>query len=113
MSEEDASLVHALGDFEYKYVGLQSGFCATDPVSSYIWNTAQNASEYNALTFGVMYKELASNFQSFAAGKETRKARLYVGHDGSMVRATRRNPDVDAHAYSYLCSRSDLQPAWA
>ncbi|VDB88336.1 unnamed protein product [Peniophora sp. CBMAI 1063] len=70
VSEEDANLVHALGDFEYNY----------------IWNTAQNSTEYNELTFGVMYKELANNFQSFAAGKETKKARLYVGHDGSMIR---------------------------
>ncbi|KZV63428.1 phosphoglycerate mutase-like protein [Peniophora sp. CONT] len=70
VSEEDATLVHALGDFEYNY----------------IWNTAVNSTDYNELTFGVMYKELANNFQSFASGKETKKARLYVGHDGSMIR---------------------------
>jgi len=70
VSESDASLVHAIGDFEYNY----------------IWNAAQNASVYNSLTFGVMFKELSQNFAALRAGTETFKARLYVGHDGSMIR---------------------------
>ncbi|KAA1477624.1 phosphoglycerate mutase-like protein [Dentipellis sp. KUC8613] len=70
VAEEDADRVHAIGDFEYNY----------------IWNTAQNSTTYNQLTFGVMFSELAKNFVSFRAGKESHKLRFYVGHDGSMVR---------------------------
>ena len=36
VSEEDAATVHSLGDWEYNY----------------IWNTAENATTYNQLTFG-------------------------------------------------------------
>ncbi|EIW81638.1 phosphoglycerate mutase-like protein [Coniophora puteana RWD-64-598 SS2] len=68
--EEDAMRVFALGDWEYNY----------------IWNAAENASEYTRLTFGVMFKELADNLKRFQAGKETYKLRLYIGHDGSMIR---------------------------
>ncbi|KZT19843.1 phosphoglycerate mutase-like protein [Neolentinus lepideus HHB14362 ss-1] len=70
VSEQDAATVFAIGDFEYNY----------------IWHSAQNASNYTALTFGVMFSELAVNFKSFQAGSERYKARLYVGHDGSMIR---------------------------
>lgn len=70
VSEEDAAGVFAIGDFEYNY----------------IWNAAQNASTYTALTFGVMFSELAANFKAFQSGVETYRARLYVGHDGSMIR---------------------------
>jgi hypothetical protein len=34
----------------------------------------------------VFFLELAQNFQLFKSGGETHKLRLYVGHDGSMVR---------------------------
>ncbi|KAI0054788.1 phosphoglycerate mutase-like protein, partial [Artomyces pyxidatus] len=70
VSEADAAQVFAIGDFEYNY----------------IWNTAENATEYNQLTFGVMFSELAQNFISFSAGHETHRLRLYVGHDGSLIR---------------------------
>ncbi|KAH8115072.1 phosphoglycerate mutase-like protein [Phellopilus nigrolimitatus] len=70
VSQEDANRVFALGDFEYNY----------------IWNTAENSTLYNQLTFSVMFQELAMNFRSFQAGEETRKLRFYVGHDGSMIR---------------------------
>lgn len=81
---------------------------------SYIWNAAQNASAYTQLTFGmsqviniikgwtfthihapcgfqpwlkgVFFQELAQNFQLFRSGGEAFKLRLYVGHDGSMIR---------------------------
>jgi hypothetical protein len=33
-----------------------------------------------------MFSELAQNFRSFAASTEAFKLRLYVGHDGSMIR---------------------------
>lgn len=33
-----------------------------------------------------MFQELAQNFISFKAGEEDFKLRLYVGHDGSMIR---------------------------
>lgn len=33
-----------------------------------------------------MFGELARNFASFRSGTETRKLRLYVGHDGSLIR---------------------------
>lgn len=40
----------------------------------------------NGYHAGVMFQELAQNFLSFKAGQEDFKLRLYVGHDGSMVR---------------------------
>ncbi|KAF8484365.1 phosphoglycerate mutase-like protein [Gautieria morchelliformis] len=70
VAPEDAVKVFAIGDFEYNY----------------IWKAAQNASTYNSLTFGVMFQELAQIFISLKAGNEIFKLRLYVGHDGSMVR---------------------------
>jgi len=70
VSEADAATVFSIGDFEYNY----------------IWNAAQNASMYNSLTFGVFFQELAQNFKLFQSGGETFKLRLYIGHDGSMVR---------------------------
>ncbi|THH16964.1 hypothetical protein EW146_g3768 [Bondarzewia mesenterica] len=70
VSEADASKVHAIGDFEYNY----------------IWNTAENSTTYNQLTFGVMFSELAQNLISFRSGSESHKLRFYVGHDGSMIR---------------------------
>ncbi|EIN05099.1 phosphoglycerate mutase-like protein [Punctularia strigosozonata HHB-11173 SS5] len=70
VSQTDADRVYALGDLEYNY----------------IWNAAENATTYNQLTFGVMFSELAANFRSFKSGSETYKSRLYVGHDGSMIR---------------------------
>ena len=33
-----------------------------------------------------MFQELAQNFLSFKSGEENFKLRLYVGHDGSMIR---------------------------
>jgi 2-phosphoxylose phosphatase len=33
-----------------------------------------------------MFQELAQNFLSFKAGQEGFKLRLYIGHDGSMIR---------------------------
>jgi hypothetical protein len=54
--------------------------------TSYIWNTAENSTLYNQLTFGVFMLELAQNFHSFQSGEETFKLRLYVGHDGTMIR---------------------------
>lgn len=54
---------------------------------SYIWNTADNATTYNQLTFGVMFQELAMNFALFASpAGDPFKLRFYVGHDGSMIR---------------------------
>ena len=35
---------------------------------------------------GVFFQELAQNLQLFQSGAETFKLRLYVGHDGSMIR---------------------------
>ncbi|KAH0835629.1 phosphoglycerate mutase-like protein [Lanmaoa asiatica] len=70
VSQEDADTVFALGDWEYNY----------------IWNSAQNASTYLSLTFGVFFAELLHNFERFRLGEETHKLRFYVGHDGSMIR---------------------------
>ncbi|KAK7684387.1 hypothetical protein QCA50_012334 [Cerrena zonata] len=70
VSEADAAKVFSIGDFEYNY----------------IWNSAQNASTYTQLTFGVFFQELVQNFQLFRSGGEQFKARLFVGHDGSMIR---------------------------
>lgn len=70
VSPSDAVTVFGIGNFEYNY----------------IWKAAQNASTYNSLTFGVMFQELANNFVAFKNGHENFKLRLYVGHDGSMIR---------------------------
>ncbi|KIJ51212.1 hypothetical protein M422DRAFT_158528 [Sphaerobolus stellatus SS14] len=70
VSLEDAATVFSIGDFEYNY----------------IWKAADGASTYNSLTFGVMFQELAQNFLDFKAGTESFKLRLYVAHDGSMIR---------------------------
>ncbi|EGN94817.1 hypothetical protein SERLA73DRAFT_187884 [Serpula lacrymans var. lacrymans S7.3] len=70
VSQDDASRVYFLGDWEYNY----------------IWNTAENATFYNQLTFGVMFMELAQNLRRFRSGEDRYKLRLYVGHDGSMIR---------------------------
>ena len=53
---------------------------------SYIWNTAEGSTEYTRLTYGVMFQELALNLKSLLAGSEPHKARLYVGHDASIIR---------------------------
>ncbi|KAI0920703.1 hypothetical protein AcV5_010377 [Taiwanofungus camphoratus] len=70
VSEQDAARVFAIGDFEYNY----------------IWNAAANATMYTQLTFGVFFLELAHNFRRFRAGGESHKLKLYVGHDGTMIR---------------------------
>lgn len=70
VSEQDAAKVFAIGDLEYNY----------------IWNAAVNATTYTQLTFGVFFIELAHNFKLFRAGGETYKLRLFVGHDGTMIR---------------------------
>ncbi|KDQ07331.1 hypothetical protein BOTBODRAFT_167077 [Botryobasidium botryosum FD-172 SS1] len=70
VSEADAAQVFAIGDFEYNY----------------IWNAASGADDYVKLTFGVMFLELAQNLHALARGNEPYKLRLYVGHDGSMIR---------------------------
>ncbi|KAF8588877.1 phosphoglycerate mutase-like protein [Ramaria rubella] len=70
VATEDAVKVFAIGDFEYNY----------------IWKAAQNASIYNSLTFGVMFQELSENFVAFKNDQENFKLRLYVAHDGSMIR---------------------------
>lgn len=38
------------------------------------------------LLTGVMFYELAQNFKSFQSGNDPHKLKLYVGHDGSMIR---------------------------
>ena len=35
---------------------------------------------------GILFQELVHNFKSFNVGKESYKLRLYVAHDGSMIR---------------------------
>ena len=55
-------------------------------IYSYIWNAAINSTTYVRLSFGVFFSELARNFRSFESNTETYKLRLYVGHDGSMIR---------------------------
>ena len=81
-------------------------------LQSYIWNSAENSTAYNQLTFGVMYKELASNFQSFAEGKETKKARLYVGHDGSMVSCRAYLQFILTHSLSVIDTTSCRLGHW-
>jgi len=65
ISEEDAAKVFELGNLEYDY----------------LWHRAENATEYNQLTFGVMFSELADALQG-----PTHRLALYVAHDSSIVR---------------------------
>ncbi|KAN0109872.1 phosphoglycerate mutase-like protein [Russula decolorans] len=65
ISEEDAAKVFELGNLEYDY----------------LWHRAENATEYNQLTFGVMFSELAD-----ALREPTHRLALYVAHDTSIVR---------------------------
>src|ERR1700723_314938 len=44
--------------------------------SSYIWNTAENSTIYNRLTFGVFFSELSQNFKLIRSGEETFKMRF-------------------------------------
>ncbi|KZT33072.1 phosphoglycerate mutase-like protein [Sistotremastrum suecicum HHB10207 ss-3] len=85
VSEEDARRVFALGDWEYNW----------------IWNEAPNAKLYTQLTFGVMVLELATNLRALISPHDEArdlahhedshpskvpKMRIYVGHDGSLIR---------------------------
>ncbi|KAH8926558.1 phosphoglycerate mutase-like protein [Atractiella rhizophila] len=70
VSEGDARTVFQAGDWEYNY----------------IWNEAARAKEYSKLGFSVMFQELVLLFQSIKRGEESHKLRLYIGHDGSMIR---------------------------
>ncbi|KZS89478.1 phosphoglycerate mutase-like protein [Sistotremastrum niveocremeum HHB9708] len=85
VSEEDARRVFALGDWEYNW----------------IWNEAPNAKMYTQLTFGVMFLELATNLRALilphdeardwahyhdSHPSKSPKMRIYIGHDGSMIR---------------------------
>ncbi|KAF8483949.1 phosphoglycerate mutase-like protein [Russula ochroleuca] len=65
VSEEDAAKIFELGNLEYDY----------------LWHRAENAAEYNQLTFGVMFSELAG-----ALEEPKHPLALYVAHDSSMVR---------------------------
>ncbi|KAH9956432.1 histidine phosphatase superfamily [Russula dissimulans] len=65
VSEEDAAKIFELGNLE----------------SDYLWHGAQNASEYNQLTFGVMLSELADALEA-----PKQRLALYVAHDTSIVR---------------------------
>ncbi|KAI0289333.1 histidine phosphatase superfamily [Russula brevipes] len=65
VSEEDAAEIFELGNLEFDY----------------LWHQAENATEYNQLTFGVMFSELAASLDT----PEHRLA-LYVAHDTSVVR---------------------------
>jgi 2-phosphoxylose phosphatase len=59
---------------------------AHDGYHSYIWNAAPQSNEYTRLTYGVMFHELALHFKAIAVGSELPRSRLYIGHDGSMIR---------------------------
>ncbi|KAF8504883.1 phosphoglycerate mutase-like protein [Russula emetica] len=65
ISEEDAAQIFELANLE----------------ANYLWNAAEYATEYNQLTFGVMFSELADALQ-----KPTHRLALYVAHDTSIVR---------------------------
>jgi len=65
VSEEDAAKIFELGNLEFDY----------------LWHQAQNASEYNQLTFGVMFSELADAIEA-----PKHPLALYVAHDTSVVR---------------------------
>lgn len=43
-------------------------------------------SSVTSACLGVFFSELLHNFERFQSGEETHKLRIYVGHDGSMIR---------------------------
>jgi hypothetical protein len=65
VSEEDAAEIFELGNLEFDY----------------LWHRAENATEYNQLTFGVLFSELADALEA-----PKHSLALYVAHDTSMVR---------------------------
>ncbi|KAH9980673.1 phosphoglycerate mutase-like protein [Russula compacta] len=65
VSEDDAAKIFELGNLEFDY----------------LWHLAENATEYNQLTFGVMFSELAD-----ALSAPEHRLALYVAHDSSIVR---------------------------
>ncbi|KAH9044119.1 phosphoglycerate mutase-like protein [Lactarius hengduanensis] len=62
---EDAVEIFELGNFE----------------GDYLWHRAETATEYNQLTFGVLFSELADALEA-----PKHKLALYVAHDSSIVR---------------------------
>ncbi|KAH8994589.1 phosphoglycerate mutase-like protein [Lactarius akahatsu] len=65
VSEEDAAEIFELGNLE----------------GDYLWHRAETATEYNQLTFGVLFSELADALEA-----PEHKLALYVAHDTSIVR---------------------------
>ncbi|KAH9039872.1 phosphoglycerate mutase-like protein [Lactarius pseudohatsudake] len=65
VSEEDAVEIFELGNFE----------------GDYLWHQAETATEYNQLTFGVLFSELADALEA-----PEHKLALYVAHDTSIIR---------------------------
>lgn len=43
-------------------------------------------SSVTSACLGVFFSELLHNLERFQSGEETHKLRIYVGHDGTMVR---------------------------
>ncbi|KAH8980764.1 phosphoglycerate mutase-like protein [Lactarius hatsudake] len=68
VSEEDAAEIFELGNLEGEYVLMQL-------------HRAETATEYNQLTFGVLFSELADALEA-----PKHKLALYVAHDTSIVR---------------------------
>ncbi|KAH9067513.1 phosphoglycerate mutase-like protein [Lactarius vividus] len=65
VSEEDAAEIFELGNLE----------------ADYLWHRAETATEYNQLTFGVLFSELADALEA-----PKHKLALYVAHDTSIIR---------------------------
>ena len=102
VTEEDASRVRAIGDFEYKcvqFLGCNSprlilfflievtyGTPPRTRPSTTNWHLVRvltqsaRTSHLKHLSTGVMFQELAMNFRLFQSGRETFKLRFYVGH---------------------------------
>jgi hypothetical protein len=68
-----------------EYVRLSFGTCSRFS----LWFGGEQRltfSLHNLYSLGVMFGELARDFAALRDGRESFKARLHVGHDGTMIR---------------------------
>lgn len=70
ISEEVAHDIYAEGDWEYNF----------------IWNQADEADDYVKYSIGALVMELTRTLKQVQSGRAAERAKLFIGHDGTMVR---------------------------
>ena len=70
ISQDLANQAYAEGDWEYNH----------------IWNASPNADAYVRYSFGVLALELMRDLKAVQEGSMQSKVKLFVAHDGTMVR---------------------------